>query len=182
MSVMYKLQTSWKYEEPVPEVTVEINKSLDYLSFCFDVKEHSDCFRQVCVKDGDPCWQDSCVEVFIQSPKLGGYFNFETNSAGVTLAEFGQSRENRHRFEPEEYTILKRHVILAPVKEHDERIHWSVKIEIPLSLLGIEYTDSVFGNLYKCASNAIHPVYLLLFPIDTPKPDYHRPEFFRKII
>ena len=179
---MVKLIPCWSYQMPVPEVCVEIGRGCDSLCFCFDVKEEPSCFRQVCCRDGDPCWQDSCVEVFIQSPELGGYFNFETNSAGVTLAEFGTERENRRRFHADEYSVLNRTVWLSPVVMEDGRIHWTVGIEIPLKLLHLKPDDEVYGNLYKCASKADRPVYLVLFPIETEVPDYHRPEFFGRLL
>ena len=33
-------------------------------------------------------------------------------------------------------------------------------------------------NLYKCGDNLSHPHFLSWQPIDTPQPDFHRPEFF----
>ena len=38
------------------------------------------------------------------------------------------------------------------------------------------------GNLYKCADKAKTPHYLSAFPIDTEKPDFHRPEFFQVLL
>jgi hypothetical protein len=36
------------------------------------------------------------------------------------------------------------------------------------------------GNLYKCADKSKTPHYLSAFPIETEKPDFHRPEFFQE--
>jgi hypothetical protein len=36
------------------------------------------------------------------------------------------------------------------------------------------------GNLYKCADKSKTPHYLSAFPVETEKPDFHRPEFFHE--
>ncbi len=55
-----------------------------------------------------------------------------------------------------------------------------------MDMLGIEYRHGtpvvMAGNLNKCASATSAPHYLSWNPIDTPTPDFHRPEFFGKII
>ena len=54
-----------------------------------------------------------------------------------------------------------------------------------MSLIGIEYNNSpieTMGNFYKCASGSSQPHYLSWNPINTEKPDFHRPDFFGKII
>lgn len=62
-------------------------------------------------------------------------------------------------------------------------IYWALKVKIPFSILG-KSKDSVSkieGNIYKCADLADKPHYLSLYPVDTEKPDFHRPEFFRSL-
>lgn len=178
----YELKSNpqWPLVSMLPKTTAETMFNESVLSFTFDVVEPQNCFRQVCFKDGNPCWQDSCVEVFLASPARNGYFNFETSSSGACLAEFGQSRAPRRVFMPEEYTQIRRTVIIEP-KPTEPFIHWTLKIEIPRVLLGISAQDKVFGNLYKCASNAKNPHYLSAFPVYTETPDFHRPEFFREL-
>ncbi len=54
-----------------------------------------------------------------------------------------------------------------------------------MSLLGIEWKDTpveLMGNFYKCADRTSSPHFLSWAPISTPEPDFHRPEFFSKII
>ncbi|MDE6137165.1 MAG: hypothetical protein K2F97_06800, partial [Muribaculaceae bacterium] len=56
---------------------------------------------------------------------------------------------------------------------------------IPLDLIGVHYEGKpveMRGNFYKCASATSQPHYLSWNPIDTPEPDFHRPEFFGKLI
>ena len=150
------------------------------LCFLFDINEPEPCFRAQYLKNGDPCWQDSCVEVFVDSPKHGGYYNFECNSNGVALAEFGKQRSGRLQMNDDFYHSFNRIIRLNPAA-HNNIVHWTIQIEIPLALIGIDNDNNISGNLYKCASNAIAPHYLMAFPIDSPKPDFHRPEFFKQL-
>ena len=39
----------------------------------------------------------------------------------------------------------------------------------------------VKGNVYKCGDKLPHPHFLSFFPIDLPKPDFHRPDFFGSV-
>ena len=64
---------------------------------------------------------------------------------------------------------------------HGGIVLWQLDIEIPRAFLGLSPHAPVLGNLYKCASSAPVPHYLCAFPISTPAPDFHRPEFFRDI-
>ena len=159
-------------------VTACVARHSDRLEVVFDVVEPQDCYRCQCVKDSEPCWQDSCVEVFVASPRHGGYYNFEVNSAGVSLAEFGQAREARRLFLPEEYARVMRKVEVSPHSVGAVQIAWKLSISIPLDLIGLEPCEEIRGNLYKCASGAVRPHYLMAFPVSAAKPDFHRPECF----
>jgi len=37
------------------------------------------------------------------------------------------------------------------------------------------------GNLQKCADKSASPHWMTAFPVHTPKPDFHRPEFFQSL-
>ena len=183
VSKIYKLNANpaWYPNGDQPEVTVSCTKNFDELDFVFTVLEPKECFRLECRNDGEPCWQDSCVEVFIQSPSLGGYFNFETNAAGKTLAEFGATRNNRTPFTPEAYHAIHRSVLMPVTTQPDGRLKWIVQIRISLETLHLSSIEPIIGNLYKCASNAQNPSYLCAFRVDTPSPDFHQPKFFRNL-
>ncbi|GEM_PF-493647 len=165
----------------IPYVTCDATRDNGMLSFLFDITEPESCYRGEHRHNGDPCWQDSCVEVFISSPNRGGYYNFECNSNGVALAEFGSQRQNRSQMDTAFYSAFKRELYIRSRAPHLSIIRWTIHIIIPLDLVGIGDAEPVCGNLYKCASNAQIPHYLMAFPIDTPKPDFHRPEFFRDL-
>ena len=55
-------------------------------------------------------------------------------------------------------------------------------VQIPPSLFGMRTFEggTLRGNLYKCADKAKTPHYLSAFEIETEKPDFHRPEYFRE--
>ena len=69
--------------------------------------------------------------------------------------------------------------------EREGICEWSVAMGIPFDLLG--YPEGVRpsvlrANLYKCADETAVPHYVSWNPIDTPAPDFHRPEFFGELI
>ena len=177
---MYILKNNpcWPVPEFIPEASVKCEFDAKTLSFEFSVSEPPECFRMQCQKDGEPCWQDSCVEIFVHSPSRGMYYNFECSCTGFCLAEYGTQRANRIQFENYDdiHRIWQRRPELI-----EGRYYWALKVVISRELIGLKPDESVCGNLYKCASGAACPHYLTLFPIDTPTPDFHRPEFFKPI-
>ena len=42
------------------------------------------------------------------------------------------------------------------------------------------HTDTMYGNLYKCGGENQH--YVSYYPVQTEKPDFHRPEFFGEFV
>lgn len=175
---MYILKQNphWPQAECVPEVRAECSLSPQILGFEFIVSDPPECFRRACKADGDPCWQDSCVEIFVNAPSRGIYYNFECSCSGFCLAEFGTQRNDRIHFD--NYRDIHRTWIQKP-EFSQGRCHWHIKIEIPRSLINLSPDETVCGNLYKCASAAPCPHYLTLFPIKTKTPDFHQPEFFK---
>ena len=100
-----------------------------------------------------PVSEDSCVEFFVEPRGDGHYWNFE--SCGT-----------------------------RPFKELEGIFTWNILVVIPLSLIGVEYKGEPLemrANFYKCASATSLPHYLSWAPIDTPAPDFHRPEFFAPV-
>ena len=71
-----------------------------------------------------------------------------------------------------------------PFCELEGMFSWNLLVIIPLDLIGVRYEGrpvEMRGNFYKCASATSQPHYLSWSPIDTPEPDFHRPEFFGKL-
>ena len=179
MSKTYDLITRWS-DEPIDcKTRVGCTFERNSFIFTFDVDEAAACFRQACRCDGDPCWEDSCVEVFLQSGRdKAQYFNFECSSSGAMLGEVGVGRGERRRFSADEYGVIKRE---ATFLERGERVRWRLKVAIPAHFIGVYDEKTLRGNLYKCGSKAACVHYQSAFDIGSDKPDFHRPESFRAI-
>lgn len=166
----------------LPTVMANVTTERDFVQVEFVVEEPLDCFRAEVTEDGGHCWEDSCVEVFLQNPAMPDeYFNFETTSRGCLLAAHGPNRENRALLTPEQLALVERTKQLASIV--GDFICWGMTIRIPASIFGLRSFEgtALRGNLYKCADKAKAPHYLSAFPIETERPDFHRPEFFQEL-
>ena len=137
-------------------------------------------------QDNGRQWEDSCVEVFIKDPEKADYYNFEINALGKVLACFGPTREGRTRRPEEDMKKILRfgHPEEPGPKDLEGIQSWRVGVAIPFSLIGIDPENlprSIRANFYKCADLSAHPHYLSWSPVNTPKPDFHRPDFFGEL-
>ncbi|MDE6542241.1 MAG: hypothetical protein K2L74_09530 [Muribaculaceae bacterium] len=138
-------------------------------------------------EDQGPVSKDSCVEFFVE-PKAGGeYWNFEFNCIGVINASHRLTRPQPTRLGAAELASVKRYASCGsrPFRELEGMFSWNLLVIIPLSLIGISYEGKpveMRGNFYKCASATSQPHFLSWNPVLTPSPDFHRPEFFGKLI
>jgi hypothetical protein len=138
------------------------------------------------LEDNGRQWEDSCVEVFIKDPEEDTYYNFEINALGKVLACSGADRHGRVARPAEEMEEILRFGQLegGPLDEGGIWT-WRVGVVIPFELIGVDpenLPDSIRANFYKCGDKTAHPHYLSWSPIDTPKPDFHRPEFFGELL
>ena len=139
-------------------------------------------------EDNGRQWEDSCVEVFIQDPDGAPYYNFEINALGKVLACYGPDRHGRVARPAEEMKRIARFghtVIPGPTGDLQGVQTWRVGVVIPFELIGVDpnnLPNSIRVNFYKCGDKTAHPHYLSWSPIDTPKPDFHRPEFFGELL
>ena len=138
------------------------------------------------MEDNGRQWEDSCVEVFIKDPEKADYSNFEINALGKVLACYGSVREGRTRRPEEQMKKILRfaHLEGGPLDKEGVQT-WRVGVVIPFELIGVDpgnLPHSIRANFYKCGDKTAHPHYLSWSPIDTPKPDFHRPEFFGELL
>ena len=139
-------------------------------------------------EDNGRQWEDSCVEVFLQDPKGKTYYNFEINALGKVLACRGEDRHNRVARPAEEMKQILRFgqsVIPGPTGDLQGLQTWRVGVVIPFRLIGVDPENlphSLRANFYKCGDKTAHPHYVSWCPIDTEKPDFHRPEFFGELV
>ena len=194
---------NWPKEFPyAPKMEVALAHTGDRLLLHYRVEE--DCVRAAAETDGGRVWEDSCCEIFLQpnTEKLSSqqaeipYYNIECNCAGTLLVAKGEDRHDRQPATAKTMqsanrwsSLMKTAVSGAngrftlPLK--DGKVSWHMALVVPATALfdsGI--TDfsgqKMRGNIYKCGDCLTTPHFLSLFPIDTPQPDFHRPEFFRE--
>ena len=179
--MLLKPNMKWTANQGIihPMVRADFSRTERAITVKFTVEEPVDCYRAAVQEDNGRSWEDSCVEVFLQNPaNPAEYFNFETTSRGFILAARGTGRENRQTLPLEDVAKINRTMTAPSIM--DDSISWSMSIEIPAEIFGIkEFKESLRGNLYKCADKANTPHYLSAFPIETERPDFHRPEFFQ---
>ena len=136
--------------------------------------------------DDGSIWEDSCCEVFVKDPAAADYYNIEVNAAGFLLVGRGPDRNNRVRLPLESIARIRRiGGCEAPVDNADELLNWGMTVLIPFDLIGLDPNNlpgELLGNFYKCGDKTAHPHFLSWAPIDTPKPDFHRPDFFGRFL
>jgi len=157
-------------------------------SFIVDFRVSGLDLRVQNLEDNGSQWEDSCVEMFVQSPSGTDYFNFEINPLGKILSAAGPDRHQRVKRSLEELSeIIRIHSVTSnkPIN-YEGGIHsWRVTLCIPLELLGIDPENvpcEIRANFYKCGDLTAHPHFVTWSPVETPNPDFHRPEFFGKLI
>ncbi len=178
-------QLNWPDEFPYHPLTV-FTAAHSGKSIFIDFFTRCNYLRAVNSANNSPVSQDSCVEFFV-SPKCDErYWNFEFNCIGTINASTRTERKNPRRLTDDELSRIKRHASCGtrPFEELEGLFAWDLIVEIPLDLIGVEYTGTPIamkGNFHKCASGTSLPHYLSWSPINTEHPDFHRPECFGDI-
>ena len=149
----------------------------------YSVKEQA--VRAVAAVDNGEVWKDSCVEFFVIPADDGIYYNFEFNCAGTCLLAAGTSRQGREAAKPAVTSPIRRQPSLGrhPFGERKGETEWNLAVVIPYTCF-FKHPDyspagkTVRANFYKCGDDLTVPHFLSWNPIQTEKPDFHRPEFF----
>jgi hypothetical protein len=128
---------------------------------------------------------DSCMEFFLspdpsRSPQ---YLNWEFNPAGGMYLSVGTSRRDRVEIPEDNYKDF------FQVKTVVHGKGWNLEYRVPLSFLRrffprfeLKAGHEMRGNFYKCGDKTARPHYGCWNPVDLPKVDFHRPEFFGTLI
>ena len=179
---------TWKEYSYVPQVNGEISAFNDGILLRYSVRERYT--RARFTKDNSPVYKDSCVEFFLSIDRKN-YFNFEFNCIGCMLLQYGESRQNRRFAGTEALERIVRYSTLGKnqFEEIEGDIKWKLGIFIPFSVIedlsGIPVFQNgreLWGNFYKCGDELTLPHYVTWNRVETAEPDFHRPEYFGKLV
>lgn len=134
--------------------------------------------------DNGPVWEDNCLELFL-APYADhpDYINFECNPLCAMVIGKGAGREER-------ISLVS---LLKPQMNVSSTIHagkgYEINYTIPLAALAELYDrpllksgDVLRLNAYICGEATPIMHFGMLFPIQTPEPDFHRSEFFGEAV
>lgn len=179
-------ENNWPKDAPyTPDCNGSIARSKTHLAVMYHVRGLD--LRATAMEDNGNSWEDSCCEFFVTDPYDGTYYNFELTCIGSLLSSKRKSRIDSKLQDPALLSRVIRYSSLEhkPIEISDKVFGWTVVMLIPFELIGIDRDNipvSVRGNFYKCGDLTAHPHFLSWNPIQTPKPDFHRPEFFGELI
>lgn len=165
--------------------------------------------QAVATADNGRVWEDSCVEMFLSPcPDSDIYYNLETNCLGtVLLANRGGGREVEHAPMEvlqtiERYSSLAEDAAVgnpqtkqgqspsserAPLPRMEGEHTWTLTLKVPYSAFWKDQEQfppqgEMRANFYKCGDKMAKPHFLSWSPILAPKPNFHLPQFFGRII
>ena len=127
--------------------------------------------------------KDSCLEFFF-SPEEGDvrYFNFEFNPALCMHIGFGSCRYDSARILPKPSANINSEV----VRTEDG---WVLTYQITFAFIRQFFPDftptpgkKMRANFYTCGELTPVEHYFSWNPVETPTPDFHRPEYFGELI
>ena len=122
---------------------------------------------------------DSCMEFFfIPNTEDENYINIEATAGAVPLCYIGKEREGRKSIKPIEEGLEFKSLI-------EFGRGWRLYVFIPYSFIRSRYSSvstEMRANFYKCGDETEIEHYNTWNKVETPEPDYHRPEFFGKVI
>lgn len=133
----------------------------------------------------DPVYKDSAMEIFLAFPKevLSNdcmYTNFEINSNGAMLANYGEGRKGRQFITDEQYEQ-------TGVKAVIEEDKWYLEVLFPEDYLKqicdfekIKAGKAFYCNFYKIAETEDIQHFGSYSPIESEKPNFHLPVCFAK--
>ncbi len=180
----YRLSQGWT-EKPLNKlsVTCSLEKNFSSLFAKFEIEEPS--VKAVITGFNNPVYKDSCIELFLSFDNKN-YYNFEISCIGIILGQHGMGRFDRMFLEKK--FLNKIHVRSSlgsePIGIINRPYKYSMEVEFPKDVFQFDphlNFDDLTGNIYKCADESPTPHYMYLYAVKTEKPDFHRPEFFRKL-
>jgi len=174
----------WGQVPPFPVVTGSIDAENERIFIKFDVRESE--LRAVNSLHNSPVCEDSCVEFFCL-PFIDDlrYINIEINPLGTVYFAVRTGRDDNVFATPAQTKALG---ILATIDRSEDAVHWTVNFSLSFDLIselyGREFAEPVTAlrcNFYKCGDMHKKPHWGSWNPVETERPDFHRPEFFAEV-
>lgn len=179
-------EVSWSDFPYRPRVGVRLANTGHSLLLHYKVEE--ECVLACNHHDNGDIWTDSCVEFFVSVADDDLYYNIECNCIGALLVGCGNGRHDRQRAGEEITSQIGRWCSLGwePFPERLEYTTWEIMMEIPFLVFFRHQINTLTGktiraNFHKCGDHLSRPHYLSWQKIHSPRPDFHRPEFFGAI-
>jgi Carbohydrate-binding family 9 len=173
----------WEAFPYKPKVAVSMAHAEGFMYLKYYVSEQQ--IRAVNNTTNGSVWEDSCVEFFVAFDDKG-YYNLECNIIGTILLCYGAERNNREMLPAE---VIEKIQFQSTIQNNlkDKTIDWSMTLAIPLSIFTHHSNLSLKGkeyhaNFYKCGDKLAEPHFVAWSNIETPKPDFHRPDFFGRLV
>ncbi len=167
---------NWAKDMTTPKTTAKLLWSEEGIHVRMTTDE-SPLLARVTQQNGD-VYADSCMEFFIQ-PNINDkrYLNFEFNAFGTNYFSI---RRDRHDYDFCEYG-KKDFNVKTKVNDGEWVLMFTVPFKVVDEIFG-SHTDTMRGNLYKCCEDKAPAHWASYYPIDTPAPDFHCPQFFGEFV
>ncbi|WP_232834822.1 carbohydrate-binding family 9-like protein [Pleomorphovibrio marinus] len=176
----------------MPETEAKLAYDTHYIYGIFRVKDRYVISEET--KPNGPVSRDSCVEWFFapdeDSPHT--YFNIEINAGGTTLFHHVTVPRKEYKVIDEEdiseiTVATSMPSVISPEITSDTT--WIVEYKIPIRLLK-KYSNITQpskgvtwkANFYKTANRNSNPHYITWNIVENPRPDFHLPQYFGKLI
>lgn len=140
-------------------------------------------------EDNGPVWDDSCLEIFLNpfSQISDQYLNIEINAVGTVLLGLGDCRY--FRTAPPIPADMN---VSSSIQKGEQNSYkgpcWAITYTIPNSLLmelygkTLQGGETMLGNFQKCGEIVKYPHFGTWNGIRIVNPDFHRPEFFGRMV
>lgn len=175
-------EVPWQAYPYKPAVQFVIGYNESYLFLKYFVTEKA--IRAVNNKVNSTVWEDSCVEFFIGFNDTG-YYNFEFNCIGTSLAGYGPSKTQRKLLpEPVVEQITTR--TLMKRFPGNKTVQWELTVSIPLTTFMHHQPLTLSGrkcrgNFYKCGDLLPEPHFVTWSGIQAATPNFHMPAYFGQL-
>ena len=173
-----------------PRTQARLLYDAGFLAIIFRVEDHY--VRAVAERFQDSVCTDSCVEFFVSPlPDSDVYFNFEANCGGTMLLYRCASRDETVPVSAEDGATITMATTMARIVEPEisDPTTWTVEYHIPFGLFATYFSapppasgTQWRANFYKCGDRTSHPHWGSWAPVETERPSFHQPGYFRPIL